>query len=831
MLLKKILPLLGFCPLVGSAADTLRVKNVEMLPPTDIHAPYHTDSLDMKGKGFDVKDLLEKNAGLVHRDFTNAIALVDGSALPTPANGSDYSLTALRFTLTADAFTKATLNVKGLANHKVYVNGQHVTDMNLQIAPGRSEVVMLCLTQKDGKDTLNLSITGETLKHLVVNATGKRPYTMSEMMQGDHVGSVSLSPSGRYLITYYYYTYPNGSSQYRTTLTETASGRVLMRNGNYVTLHWMPRRDMLYFTRNGVNGKDLVTMDPATLEENVMAEGIPDGGFTMSPDETYLIYSRTMSGSPVKGALKRLEQPDDRQGGWRNRNQLFRYDLKSGGFSPLTFGSTSAWLSDIKDDGSRLLISFSRHDTRQLPFDRTTIVELDPYTLKADTLLLDTTFIAGCQYSPDGESILIKASPAAFGGIGCEVKKGQIPNGFDYRLYLYHIANRTTEPLLRNFAPSVGGFIWNSVDGNIYFKATEGCNETLFCLSPNTKEVTRFNLPVSYVSSYSIASKAKKPLAVFTGQTGERARELFSCTLDRATPRAQRIGEIDFDRDFSDVAIGSCHDWKFRSSRGDSISGFYYLPANFDATKKYPLIVYYYGGCTPSSKTLEFHYPFQILAGQGYVVYVCEPSGAIGFGQEFAARHVNTWGKMSGDDIIEGTRQFLAEHSFVNPQKVGCMGASYGGFMTQYLQTRTDIFAAAISHAGISNIASYWGGGYWGHTYGQVAQYGSYPWNNPELYVKQSPLFNADKIRTPLLLLHGTVDTNVPTTESQQLFTALRILGRPVSYVQIDGENHVIVNHDKRLAWQNVIFAWFAHWLKDEPLWWNTLYPDDKFGK
>lgn len=243
------------------------------------------------------------------------------------------------------------------------------------------------------------------------------------------------------------------------------------------------------------------------------------------------------------------------------------------------------------------------------------------------------------------------------------------------------------------------------------------------------------------------------------------------------------------------------------------------------------MIVYYYGGCTPTTKQLEFlPYPFQVFAGQGYVVYVVEPSGAIGFGQEFAARHVNTWGQGSADDIIEGTKKFVEEHSFVDGKKIGCIGASYGGFMTQYLQTRTDIFAAAISHAGISNIASYWGGGNWGYSYGQTAQYGSFPWNNPDLYTKQSSLFNADKIHTPLLLLHGTADTNVPTNESQQLFTALRILGRPVSYVQVDGENHYIANYAKRQAWQSTIFAWFAYWLKGQKLWWETLYPGDDFG-
>ena len=86
--------------------------------------------------------------------------------------------------------------------------------------------------------------------------------------------------------------------------------------------------------------------------------------------------------------------------------------------------------------------------------------------------------------------------------------------------------------------------------------------------------------------------------------------------------------------------------------------------------------------------------------------------------------------------------------------------------MTQYLQTRTDLFAAAASHAGISSISSYWAGGYWGMSYSTVASEGSYPWNNPDLYTKHSPLFNADKIHTPLLLLHGTSDVNVPPAKA-----------------------------------------------------------------
>lgn len=96
------------------------------------------------------------------------------------------------------------------------------------------------------------------------------------------------------------------------------------------------------------------------------------------------------------------------------------------------------------------------------------------------------------------------------------------------------------------------------------------------------------------------------------------------------------------------------------------------------------------------------------------------------------------------------------------------MGASYGGFTTEYLTTQTDISACAISHAGISTIAGYWGEGYWGYGYSTNASAHAYPWNRRDIYVDQSPLFNADKVKVPILLIHGTKDVNVPTGQSIQ---------------------------------------------------------------
>ena len=138
---------------------------------------------------------------------------------------------------------------------------------------------------------------------------------------------------------------------------------------------------------------------------------------------------------------------------------------------------------------------------------------------------------------------------------------------------------------------------------------------------------------------------------------------------------------------------------------------------------------------------------------------------------------------------------------------------------------RCDDFAAGVSHAGISNIASYWGDGWWGFLYGQSAMPGSYPWNNPEMYTQQSPLFSADAIDAPLLLIHGDADINVPEGESSQMFTALQVLGKDVEYLRWFGEGHSLRNdmeHDQ-LA-REMTFEWLDMILRDRPEAWEARF-------
>jgi dipeptidyl aminopeptidase/acylaminoacyl peptidase len=450
---------------------------------------------------------------------------------------------------------------------------------------------------------------------------------------------------------------------------------------------------------------------------------------------------------------------------------------------------------------------------------------MDAQTLKMDTVLQGEGFLGGCSFSPDATQILFRGNPEAFNRIGCQLPENVTPSMTEYELFLYDIASKKVTPLTKDFDPSIENVDWSLADGQIYLTAEDRDYVNMFVLNPKTGKITKLPIKGEYAYRYDLAAHASV-VGYLSYKTMEPA-SAYVMDLSGKSGKSGKSGITFFNgaEALGDAEIGTCEDWNFTNSKGDTVYGRLYLPKDFDATKKYPMIVYYYGGCSPVSRYFESPYAPQYWNSLGYVAYIIEPSGATGFGQEWASRHVNTAGRGPAEDIIEGTKKICEAHPFINPKKIGCMGASYGGFMTQYLQTQTDIFAAAVSHAGIANHTSYWGQGYWGYNYSEVSMANSYPWSHRQLYVDQSPLFNADKIHTPLLLLHGDADTNVPLVESLQMFTALKLLGREVALVQVKGENHHILEYSKKEKWLATQMAWFQKWLKDDASWWDALYP------
>ena len=819
---------------ISASAETIEVKTLKYAGPYAVAQPWMADSVNIKGEAFDLKQLLDSPLS-----FTLLNKGKEVSAAQLLADKQD-ALHLASFCVSNTQRTKATIAVEGLEQYRLFVDGEQVAvnsdKAETILTPSQHTVVIKYLTRKNAssdKKSIKLTVTAANGAPLSVgDAAAKRAYNIYDVICAPNYPSVSISPNGKFIVVRKNWVDRKGNNHSISELRNSQTNRVMATFEENVK--WMPASNKLYFTQkasdSSIAGEEkqdgtlqLITINPLTMEREVLAANIPDGWFQFTPDEKTLIYTLYTEGRKKDAQVYDVKEPDDRQPGWRSRSYLAKFDLVSGVLQPLTFGYHNVYLSDISADSRYLLIGKSEERLTKRPTTLNSYYRLNLNDMSVETLIEKGEFLNSAQFSPDGKSILVSASPEAFNGIGKNVEEGQTPSMIDTQLYLMTLSDKKVRPLTRDFNPNVQSTEWSKVDGNIYFTAEDKDCVHLFQLNPKSGKFTLLKTPEEYIKSFSLASSAAE--MAFSGQSASNADRLYK--MNTKALKSQLVDDLSA-RELKNVELGECKAWNFVNSRGDTLCCRYYLPPHFDAAKKYPMIVNYYGGCSPTSRMFQSRYPHHVYAAMGYVVLVVNPSGATGFGQKFSARHVDTAGEGVAEDIISSTQAFCDEHAFVNRKKIGCIGASYGGFMTQYLQTKTDLFAAAISHAGISDHTSYWGEGYWGYSYSEVSMANEYPWTNKHLFVDQSPLYNADKIHTPLLFVHGTADNNVPVGESIQLYTALKLLGRPTAMVLVDGQDHHIIDYEKRLKWQNTIFAWFAKWLQDDASWWTEMYGDEK---
>jgi dipeptidyl aminopeptidase/acylaminoacyl peptidase len=582
---------------------------------------------------------------------------------------------------------------------------------------------------------------------------------------------------------------------------------------------WAPTGRLSYTVsrddKRTVRSLDLATGGVETIVEDV--EHMT--GYSWSPDGNTIVYAVNVEPEKDETGIKRLESVRDRRGNERDRSELYLASVPAGVSRRLTAGDESVFLHDIHPSGRTLLVGRTREDLTRRPYSRTELVAINLDDQSVD-VLHEGPWIGRAMWSPDGKRVLVTGGPSAFGDAGKNVPDGTIPNEYDTQAYLLDPRTKRAEAITRDFDPAIERVFWPKPGKEIVFAVEEGEYGRLYRYDVDKGTFKPVTLGFDVVLDADVARD--RPVAVVSGSSATDRWRLY--TVDLRAGRVRMVLDPMAER-FAWIEMGEVEPWSFTASSGRTIVGRVYYPPGFDPGEKWPCIVYYYGGTSPVGRNFGGRYPKNLWAAHGYVVYVPQPSGATGFGQAQSARHVNDWGKTTADEVIEGARQFVEAHPFVDPARVGCIGASYGGFLTQLVVTRTDFFAAAVSHAGISSISSYWGEGYWGYLYNAVSAAESFPWNRPDLYVDRSPLFAADKVTTPLLLLHGSSDHNVPPGESEQMYTALKLLGKEVEYIRVEGQDHWVLDYKKRIVWSDAILAWFDKWLKAEGEWWDDMYP------
>lgn len=252
--------------------------------------------------------------------------------------------------------------------------------------------------------------------------------------------------------------------------------------------------------------------------------------------------------------------------------------------------------------------------------------------------------------------------------------------------------------------------------------------------------------------------------------------------------------------------------FRWKGYKKDIVNGWILKPYGQIKGKKYPLIVEIHGGPHAQYGNSFFH-EFQVLSSKGYVIFYSNPHGSSGYGEKFAKSLVAQWGMPDTEDILNALK-IIKDYDYIDENRIGITGGSYGGFMTNWLIGHTDIFKAAVTQRSVTNLVSFFGssdaGYYFKHEFKTTF------WENIEYYLKHSPISYVKNIKTPLLIIHSENDLRAPIEQAEQLFVALKMLKRKVKFARFPEESHGlsrIGTPSRRIKRIELIIDWFNKYL------------------
>ena len=267
------------------------------------------------------------------------------------------------------------------------------------------------------------------------------------------------------------------------------------------------------------------------------------------------------------------------------------------------------------------------------------------------------------------------------------------------------------------------------------------------------------------------------------------------------------------DAHLSTVAFGKPEQFTFKGAKGDTVWGYLVRPVGFDPAKKYPVAFLIHGGPQGSFGN-DFHYRWnpQFYAGLGYAVVMIDFHGSTGYGQAFTDAINGDWGGAPYEDLMKGLDHALQTYPFLDGGRVGALGASYGGYMINWILGKTDRFQCLVAHDGnIDERMAYFDTE---ELWFPEWEHGGTPWDNPAAYAKHNPIDLVKNWKTPTLVVHGVKDYRVVYTQGLSTFTALQRKGIPSKLLVFPDENHWVLKPQNSLLWHETVRDWLARWLK-----------------
>ncbi len=361
------------------------------------------------------------------------------------------------------------------------------------------------------------------------------------------------------------------------------------------------------------------------------------------------------------------------------------------------------------------------------------------------------------------------------------------------------------------FDRNIGNVAWSDDSKAVYFTAQTNGVQPLYRAELSSRKIIQLTDSSSGILSFDVARNR----IVYVKTQVDDPFDLYGSNTDGKEEK--RISDLNYSWvSTRQVSVPEKH--VFTNSKGQSIEYWIMKPANFQAGKKYPLLLEIHGGPTamwgPGESTMW--HEFQFFCGKGYGVVYCNPRGSGGYGLSFMRANINDWGAGPTSDVLTAVDKTIASQSWVDTSKLLVTGGSYGGYLVAYLIGHDHRFKAACSQRGVYDLATFFGEG---NAWRLVPYYfGGYPWEpaTKATLTRESPINYVPAITTPYLIFHGEADRRTGTTQGEMMFRSLKVAGRPVEYVRHPGATHEITrsgNNRQRIDQMLRTYEFFERWI------------------
>ena len=669
------------------------------------------------------------------------------------------------------------------------------------------------------------------LSSFISPAHAAHPFHVEDMQRISRVGDPRVSPDGKWVV------FPVTRSDVEKNRSVTNLWRVpgpggdpqqitFSEQGSNSDPRWSPDGGYLYFISTRLDNKPQLFRLSSNGGEAKQLTKFPTGidAYVLSPDGKTIAITATVfpactdmacnekmakerADNPVKARVI-TEIPFRRWDTWVDgmRNHIFLIDADGGSARDLTPGDID---SPIWTEGGTEEVAFSP-DSREICFSR--YVENEALTGNSDLFVMGTsgdaakaitTNKAGDSkplYSPDGRYIAYSASLRP-------MQESDIT-----RLFLYDRVTGEHKNLFEAVDRDVVSYAWAPDSKSLYVTFADRGQVPLAKLDIDSLKLTRLETEgtsggadVSRDGSFLVFSKMdmSHPAEVFRLDLGVPG----GATISPATSMTHMNGEALKDIEFGDVSSFTFPGW-----RGEEVQAWEVKPPGFDAHKKYPLLLLMHGG-PESAWENSFHYRWnaQLFAAAGYVVIMPNFHGSSGFGLKFMDTIKGQWGGAPYEDQMKGVDTALT-WPYVDSTRLAAAGASYGGYMANWIEGHTDRFRTIVSHDGLYDlVTSLYSSDFIG---GSEQEFKGTAWKDQEELISQSPATFAKNFKTPMLIIHGDHDYRVDSSQGLAMFQVLKAKHIPSKLLYFEDENHFVRKPADNIFWYHAVLDWLNEWIQ-----------------